>query len=596
MGAPHLVAMSARVLPGSVMGSAQATALLKLRIMAPSPASIQRARSVLATVLPRWIAETSRPNNGSEQAEKDTQVLFSELFAAIQLESGVAVANSMVKDIPSLKSGETTFYLPSQNAKASEIAINWSIKVLNSLLTDAPVVPDIAGPVDSARRMLTPFAEVGINNFYILQAAYALEIPVFRPVRGLLVLGTGCQSKWLQSLVSDETTMLGVQFAQAKHITASLLRTAGLPGGVHRLVKSREKAISESVALGYPVVIKPADADRGAGVAAGLRDALSVAQAFDAAIKVSRNVLVERWEPGHTHRLTVQDGQVVRVVRRIAGGVTGNGVNSIAELVALFQQTPQQQRLARRLGHLPLSLDEEALSLLKESGLNAQSRPTAGVYVKLRRRDNVNAGGTNEELAPGDASAVHPDNLRLAIEAARVLRLDFAGIDLITTDISRSWLEVGALICEVNARPQMGGSNDPKLYQRLLNRFFPERNSIPAELLVLPSDSLEQERFRDHLLRQRLGVALSFSTGLWLDGRRSTRAFKNSFEAARSLLQRSEVSHAICCLTVNDIHHYGLPLQKWTGITVPKDATFTQEETAQLVNIADWLKAAGPAT
>jgi cyanophycin synthetase len=593
MGAPHLVAMSAQFKSGSVMGSAQATTLLKLRIIAPSPASLQRARSVLATVLPRWIAVTRQlEHTGPERTEKDIEVLFTELFFAIQLESGIAVANSIVKDMPSLKSGETTLYLASHNAKASEIAINWTIKVLNSLLKDAPVAPDIADSVNSARRLLTPFAEAGVNSFFILQAAYALGIPVFRPVRGLLVLGTGNRSKWLQSLISDKTTMLGAQFAQAKHITASLLRTAGLPGGIHRLVNNREQAISEAMSLGYPVVIKPADADRGAGVAAGLMDAVSVAQAFDAAIKVSRNVLVERWEPGHTHRLTVQDGHVVRVVRRTAGGVTGNGVNSIAELVALFQQTPPQQRFAQRLGHPPLSLDAEALGLLKESGLNAQSRPLAGVYVKLRRRDNVNAGGTNEELTTEDASTVHPDNVRLAIEAARVLRLDFAGIDLITTDISRSWLEVGALICEVNARPQMGGANDPKLYQRLLNRFFPEGDSIPAELLLLPSHAVEQERVRGQLLQQRLGAALSFPSGLWLDGRRSTRAFKNSFEAARSLLQRSEVSHAICCLTVNDIYQYGLPLQKWSRVTVLADAVFSEEETALLASIADWLQAA----
>lgn len=585
--------MSAQVIPGAVMGSAQATTLLKLRIVAPSPAFIQRARSVLATALPRWMTQTSQlSNTGQEQTHNETLALFSELCFAIQLESGVAVANSMAQGVPTPNSGESTLYLATHNARTSEIAINWTLKVLNSLLTDAPVAPDIAESVVSARRLLSPFAEEGVNSFFILQAAYALGIPVFRPVRGLLVLGTGCRSKWLQSLVSDKTTMLGVQFAQAKHITASLLRTAGLPGGIHRLVKTREQAIAAAASLGYPVVVKPADADRGAGVAAGLMDALSVADAFDKAVKVSRNVLVERWEPGNTHRLTVQDGQVVRVVRRIAGGVTGDGIKSIAELVASFQQLPQQQRLARRLGHPPLSLDEEALGVLKEFGLSAQSRPKVGVYVKLRRRDNVNAGGTNEELAPGDASRVHPDNLRLAVEATRVLRLDFAGIDLITTDISRSWLEVGALICEVNARPQMGGSNDPKLYQRLLNRFFPEGHSIPAELLVLPAEATEQERIRGHLLKHRLGAALSFSTGLWVDGRRSTRAFKNSFDAARSLLQRSEVSHAICCLTVNDIHQYGLPLQKWADVTVAKGATFTAEETAQLQTVAHWLKAA----
>ena len=71
-------------------------------------------------------------------------------------------------------------------------------------------------------------------------------------------------------------------------------------------------------------------------------------------------------------------------------------------------------------------------------------------------------------------------------------------------------------------------------------------------------------------------------------------AFKNSFEAARSLLQRSEVSHAICCLTVDDIHRYGLPLQNWAGVTVHADAVFSEAETALLGSVSDWLQAAGP--
>lgn len=204
----------------------------------------------------------------------------------------------------------------------------------------------------------------------------------------------------------------------------------------------------------------------------------------------------------------------------------------------------------------------------------------------------MNAGGINQELVPDDAAIVHPDNVRLAIEAARVLRLDFAGIDLITTDISRSWLALEALICEVNARPQMGGTNDPGLYQRLLNRMFPNGAAIPAELWVVPADAVAQERLKDRLLHERSGVAVSLATGLWINGALATLAFRHSFEAAQSLLQRREVQHALCCMTPRDIHQFGLPLPKWDAVTVVPDAVFTQEEATMLAGVGDWLQAA----
>lgn len=595
MGDPYIVAVSARALPGSVMGSAQATTLLKLRIQDPPSQAVDHARGVLAKQLPRWMTPLDSGARSADQAPAGvaTLALLSDLIQSVQLEAGIAVSTSLPVPLTALQGADATLFLPSQHYKATEIAINWASEALNALLTGAPDF-DLTVALDKAHHGLKPFAEHGVNNFFILQATYALGVPVFRPVQGLLVLGTGCRSRWLQSLISEETPMLGMQFAQGKHVTAALLKAVGLPGAIHQLVTTREQAMEAAEALGYPVVVKPADADRGAGVAAGLTSAQSVALAYDAAVKVSLQVLVERWAPGDTHRLTVQHGRVIRVVRRIAGGVVGDGVHRVAELVGLFQQTPQQQRFARRLGYPPLSLDDEAMALLGDQGLTAQSRPEEGQYIKLRRRDNVNAGGTNEELAPDDAGVVHADNVRLAIEAARVLRLDFAGIDLITTDIARSWLEVGALICEVNACPQMGGTNDPGLYQGVLARMFPNGAKIPAELLVVPAHPLEQERIKDRLLRERGSVAVSLASGLWLDGTRSTPAFKHSFDAAQSLLQRRGVQHAICCMTANDIHQFGLPLQKWDAVRVVADAAFTHEEAELLVGVRDWLQAAVP--
>lgn len=593
MSKPPVTALTARILPGTAMVSAQSTAILRLKVIEPPSAAVHRARGLLHGHLPRWIGSSVLTGGGPVLPPwaSPAAALLSELVVAIQQEAGIAVGLPPAVTTQERAGGELILYLPNHSARASKAAISWACSLLNSLLV-LGAAGDVGASVKLALEQLKPFAESGVNNFFIFQAATAMGIPVFRPLPDLLVLGTGSRSRWLQSLVSDETTFLGVQFAQAKHLTASLLRAAGLPGAEHCLVTSKQQALDAAVALGYPLVVKPADADRGAGVAAGLRDAHAVAQAFDAALRVSPKVLVERWAPGYTHRLTVQDGSVVRVVRRIAGGVIGDGVHSIEDLVTLAQQSMQQQRFARRLGYQPLALDDEATSLLEEQAFTAQSRPDPGYYVRLRRRDNVNAGGTNEELSLHDATCVHPDNLRLAVEAARVLCLDFAGIDLITTDISRSWLEVGALICEVNARPQMGATHDPVLYQRVLGHMFPQGACVFAELVVVPAELSEQEAVMTYLLSERPHASGSLASGLWIHGVRSTPAFRNSFEAARALLQRREVEHAICCMTVQDIWQYGLPLHKWDAVEAADPANWASADAVQSAGVRNWLQRA----
>lgn len=596
MSKPVISVISARGLRGSVMGSPLPTTVLRVQIQAVSIEKVAKARSALASQLPSGFkGDLPAANSPPTAPLQATAALLAELIAAIQGEAGIMVGNPLTGSIQMAGRGSATLYLPSLSFKSCRIAISWSISWLNQLLAaDQPC--ELTDAVNQGRDQLKPFADTSVNNAFILRAAFELGMPVFRPFHGLLMLGTGCRSRWLESLVSDETRLLGLRFAQAKHHTATLLRSAGLPGAIHQLVTTPAQAMQAAEALGYPVVVKPADADRGQGVAAGLKDADAVASAFDAAVKVSPKVLVERWAPGHTHRLTVQDGKVIRVVRRIAGGVVGDGAHTIEELVTLFQHSPQQQRFARRLGYQPLALDQEAQALLQELGVTARSRPAAGEYVRLRRRDNVNAGGTNQELVPDDPSMVHPDNLRLAIEAAMVLRLDFAGIDLITTDIARSWLEVGALICEVNARPQMGGNNDPLLYQRLLKRLFPQGATVPAELKIVPANPAAQERLRNTWLQQRSGVAVSLSSGLWIDGRRATQAFEHSFAAAQALLQRREVAHALCCMTPQDIHQHGLPLSRWDSVESVDAAWFAPEEARVLAGIQSWLRAAVQAT
>ena len=80
-----------------------------------------------------------------------------------------------------------------------------------------------------------------------------------------------------------------------------------------------------------------------------------------------------------------------------------------------------------------LCLDAAAEVALREQGFSKESIPNDGQLVLLRRNANLSTGGTAEDVT----DLVHPDTVRLAIDAVRVVGLDIAGVDIMATRIDQ---------------------------------------------------------------------------------------------------------------------------------------------------------------
>jgi len=473
--------------------------------------------------------------------------------------------------------------LPFVNVEATRLALTWTVKTVTMALDEhratIPESEQIRSELDRISQSLAKFAGDSINSPRILNAAMRLDIPVAKLYGGLVILGTGCHSRWIESTLTDRTSPFGVKIARDKQSTATLLRAMGLPGAEQKRVASEAEAIEAADGIGYPVVVKPFDKDRGEGVNADLRNSEEVASAFREASQVSNNLLVEKWVEGFTHRLTVFEGQLIRVTKRIAGGVIGDGGKTVSELISAWQQNEDNQRRSRRLGKTLLSLDDEARTLLSREGMSEESIPANGQYVRLRRRDNINSGGTNEYLTLDDA---HPENVRLAIDIARFLRLDFAGIDLIIQDIARPWSEIGALVCEVNAKPQMGGRDTAKIYEAVLERMMGGNYRVPARLVISPAEGVDEESLALSLLQDPDFNGVSVRQGLFIENGKATREFRDGFEAAHALLIRPEIRGAICVMSPEELLKFGLPHNHWQACQVMYRDRFSVRETHAL--------------
>ncbi len=536
------------------------------------------------TTLSRWWPQGSGhavPQINRPEAAKELVSAFSRAVSGLQRGLGLAVDchfETWHSPLAQDPSGWQRWVLlqPGPAPQLTLRIINW---VCDALAAPQSAPQDLKTAVAHLSRTMHKVLPQSLNSESIADAALRLGLPNTRLTAGIQVLGLGHKSRWLQSTKSHATSALGFTLAQSKHQTAEILRSFGLPGADHRFVHSAEEAAQLAMKWGFPLVIKPENLDRGVGVYADLRDPAAVKQAFELARKHSHKILLERHCPGFTHRVSVFNGRIVRVSRRVAGGVVGNGRQTVRELVQAEQQTPHQRQLQQRLGEPPLSLDEESVGLLQQQGLTSEDIPTEGAYVRLRRRDNINAGGRNELVPLED---VHPDNLELSMSAAALLGLDFAGIDLIIDDIRQSWQGQPALICEVNAVPQLGAVSDPDAYLHILGDLFPDGWQIPNLLLIAPQAPALRARILARLWPQKPGHGLSDRSGLVVGGRRVSKPFTNDFSAARALLVRPQIHRAVCLMSPAEVLAMGTPLAHWQSIRPLAERWFSPEERSTL--------------
>lgn len=358
-------------------------------------------------------------------------------------------------------------------------ALTWVIDVANDAVGGKAIAATAArlGPLLERLRRVGP---QGMNTSRFLAAAARMGIPTRRVIGNVYQFGHGAEARWLDSSYTDQSACIASSLARNKFDAAIVLRRAGVPVPRHAAAATPAAAVSAAERIGFPVVVKPIDRDGGKGVAVELERADAVQAAAEAALRLSNTVLVEQFIPGNDYRLQVHRGEVIWASHRVPGSVIGDGVQSVAALLAALNADPLRGAPGSAALLKKIPLDDEAKDLLTWQGLAPDAVPEAGRFVRLRRAANVASGGR----AVGVLEQVHPDNLALAARAAQALRLDLAGVDLLIPDISRSWLEGGAAVCEVNAQPQLW----PTLPEKILGRLVRGDGRIPVVMVMGGAD------------------------------------------------------------------------------------------------------------
>ena len=228
------------------------------------------------------------------------------------------------------------------------------------------------------------------------------------------------------------------------------------------------------------VVIKPKSTNFGLGISIfqqGVTDRDDFAKAVEIAFREDKEIMVEDYLQGTEYRFFVLGDQTLAVLLRVPANVIGDGVHTVAELVADKNDHPLRGDGSRTpLKKIALG-DIEQLQL-KEQGLTVDSIPAKDQLVQLRANSNISTGGDSIDMT----DEMHASYKEIAVGISKAMGAAVCGVDLIIPDLKqpaepslRSWG-----VIEANFNPMMMmhifpfSGQSRRLTMNVIKMLFPE--------------------------------------------------------------------------------------------------------------------------
>ena len=443
-------------------------------------------------------------------------------------------------------------------------ALDTAFNMLLAAIHNLPF--DVNAEVEKLRKIAHDVC-LGPSTSAIVQAAQARNIPCIRlDTESLVQLGYGSRQRRINAAETDRSGAVAEMIASDKHLTRQLLKTVGVPVADGRVVTDAEDAWQAAEEIGGPVAVKPLNGNHGRGVATNLTTREQVAAAYEVAIKEGRAVMVEQSIVGDDYRMLVVGNQLVAAARREPAQVVGDGKSTVRELVDEVNRDP-----LRSDGHATvlskIKLDSTAIAVLSEQGFTIDSVVPAGVKVLIRRNANLSTGGTATDVT----DQVHPDIVRRAVDAVRMVGLDIAGVDVVCRDITRPLREQGGAVIEVNAGPGLRmhlrpshGSSRP-VGRAIVDMMFPEMQTgrIPIVAVTGVNGKTTTTRLISHIIGSTgKRVGMTCTDGIYIAGDRIEDGDCSGPQSAKSVLMNPLVDAAVLETARGGILRAGLGFDK----------------------------------
>lgn len=201
--------------------------------------------------------------------------------------------------------------------------------------------------------------------------------------------------------------------------------------------------------IGFPVVIKPAAGHLGKGVFVNIKDKETLEELL---VHVREelgygDVIVEEHVVGEDYRVFVLGDRVLSVVKRIPANITGDGKQTVAELIKCKNHS---RKTNPYLSSGLIKIDREVHDCLNAVGYSLESIAEKGKTIYLRRISNLSAGGDSLDVTDEISEGIK----KLAVRAVKAVpHLHSAGVDVLVNKTQNG--EAGVII-ELNYMAHVG--------------------------------------------------------------------------------------------------------------------------------------------
>ncbi len=476
---------------------------------------------------------------------------------ALQHVAGAEVSYATVDTNPAGASGRQELIFAHWGGEFGVTAGRVALAALGQLLNFSHAEGN-AQAADFGRKVasLIRLQWLDISTAALVREAIRRDIPWRRvsPEARFVQFGYGCWQETIRETVTQHSSSNSAWMSTNKAVTSRVLAEAGLPVPRQAAIRissnvaeAAEQAVGMADKIGYPVVVKPMSGKEALGIGVNLRDAAALRKAVEEAAKFENTIILESFVTGDDHRVLIVDGKMIAAAKRIPAHIVGDGRQSVAQLVAEANRDPRRGSGFEKI-LVRLELNTQAERTLSDQGLNGDSVAAAGQTVYLRNTANIATGGTASDVT----DIVHPDNRRAAVRAAQVLGLGVAGVDFLSTDISRSYHENGAAICEVNSspglRPHWLGDDSRDVVGPIMDSIYPPGapSRVPIAAITGTNGKTTTTRMVARILEHAgHAVGCSTSDGVYIQRERIAEGDMAGVTGARMVLHNPEIDIAV---------------------------------------------------
>jgi cyanophycin synthetase len=410
-------------------------------------------------------------------------------------------------------------------------------------------------------------AALGASTEALVKEAQTLGIPAIHlETCDLLQFGYGKYQKRVQAALTSHSNILGVELACDKEKTKKILASMGVPVPLGMTIYAfSELAEAIDKLGGYPIVIKPLNGNHGRGITIDIQDWEHASVGYDRARDISKGVIVEHFYQGRDHRILVVNHKVVAVAERVPAHIVGDGVTTISALV-----DRENQDVRRGTGHdnmlTTIELDDSTAEMLDRQGFTLNTILPLNQVCYLRATANLSTGG----IAIDRTDEIHPDTVWMAERVSHIIGLDVAGIDVITTDITKTLGEADGTIVEVNAAPGLRMHISPSqgvgrnVAAPILQMLFPPGTParVPIVAITGTNGKTTTTRLIAHIFSQVYdGVGFTTTDGIYIGGHLVEKGDTTGPQSAQVILQDPTVDIAILETARGGILRSGLAFQ-----------------------------------